>query len=73
MAGRYVTLGDGWRVTLGSYVRVVKAAKASPDRRFTRGLSDGWPETGAKIVREFREGVHDRINQAIPCLLRGVR
>ena len=68
---RYVTLGDGRRVTLGSYVAVVKAAKARPGATFPRTLCDWWSDAGAVIVRQFREGMHDRINQAIPYSTRG--
>lgn len=68
---RYVTLGDGRRVTLASYVAVVRAAKARPEATFPRTLCDWWPDTGAVIVRQFREGMHDRINQAIPYSTRG--
>ena len=60
---RIVVLGDGKRVTLGNYVRAVKLAKANPTRRFDRGLTCWHPCTGAEIVGQFRDGLHDRINQ----------
>lgn len=71
MTARFVTLGDGKRVTLGSYVRVVRAALANPAGHFRRGIDDNWPATGAEIARDFRSGLVDRINQAIPAIQRG--
>lgn len=66
MSRRYVTLGDGRQLTLGSYVAVVKAAKSSPASTFPRSLCDWWPANGAEIVRQFREGMHERVSRAIP-------
>lgn len=68
---RAITLGDGHRVTLGSYVRVIKLAKAHPTARFDRDLLDRWPASGADIVRQFRRGMVERINEAIPYSQRG--
>lgn len=68
---RYITLGDGRKVTLGSYVRVVRKAKAHPDATFTRDLRDRWPSTGAAILRQFRTGMHERINAGVPYFRRG--
>jgi len=70
---RAVTLGDGRRVTLGSYVRVVKLAKANPNATFQRDLLDRWPAKGADIVRQFRRGMADRINDAISYSTRGTK
>ena len=53
-------------VPLAAYLRAVKLAKANPDVQFREGLTCWWPCTGADIVRQFRQGMHDRINQAIP-------
>lgn len=71
MALRFITLGDGRRVTLGSYVGVVRAALANPSARFKRGIDDNWPATGAEIASDFRRGMVDRINQNIPYHKRG--
>ncbi len=60
-------------VTLGSYVRAVKMAKANPDRTFITGLTTWWPTKGSEIVEQFRAGMTDRINQAIPYSQRGTR
>jgi hypothetical protein len=49
-------------VTVGQYVDAVKLAKANPDRQFKHGLSTWWPVTGREIIREFMEGINDRIN-----------
>lgn len=59
------------RVTLGQYVTAVKLAKVNPDRDFKHGLTCWWPCTGSKICSQFREGVHERINNQIPYTQRG--
>ena len=61
------------RVTLAQFVRAVKLAKANPDAEFKQGLSCWWPCTGREIMRQFLEGVNDRINQAIPYSERGAQ
>lgn len=58
-------------VTLGAYVRAVKLAKSNPAAEFRHGLTCWWPCTGADIVRQFREGIHDRINQGVRYVDRG--
>ena len=70
---RYITLpAVNKRVPLGAYVRGVRAAKASLSREFKHGLTTWWPTTGAEIMRQFLCGVHDRINEGVPYILRGV-
>lgn len=63
--------GHGEWIPLGAYVKGVKLAKANPDAEFKKGITCWWPCTGKEIVRQFREGLHDRINQAIPWIERG--
>lgn len=60
---RCITLGNGLRVTIPAYIRAVKMAKAHPDQEFKHGLCGWWPVTGRQVVREFWEGVEDRINK----------
>lgn len=67
----YVPGADRW-VSIGNYVKAVKQAKANPDAEFKHGLTCWWPCTGREIVKQFRRGVHDRINQGIPYSLRGI-
>ena len=50
------------KVSLGTYVKAIKAARANPTVEFKSGLSTWWPTTGAEIVLQFRGGVHARIN-----------
>ena len=59
------------RVSLAAYIRAVKLALANPDRTFSHGLTCWWSCTGAEIADQFREGMHDRINQSIPYIRRG--
>lgn len=60
-------------IPLGRYVAFIKAAKARPGSEFKHGLTCWWPVTGAEIVKQFREGLTERINQAKPYHLRGAR
>ena len=71
---RFVTLpAINKRVTLAEYIHAVKLAKAHPDREFKTGLTTWWPTTGAEIVRQFRRGMVERINDAVSYQYRGVR
>jgi hypothetical protein len=62
----------GKSVTLAAYVAAIRSAKANPDTTFKHGLTAWWPCTGQEIMRQFRTGMHDRINQRVPYRLRGV-
>lgn len=62
----YITIATGKKVTLGQYVAGVKLAIRNPDREFTHGLTTWWPTTGAAIRAQFREGLHQRISEAVP-------
>jgi hypothetical protein len=59
---RCIVLGDGQRVSVSAYVRAVKLAKANPTRWFDRTLCGPFGGDGALIVRQFRQGMHERIN-----------
>ena len=59
------------RIPLGVYVAAIKTAKAHPEQTFKHGLSTWWPTTGREIVAQFRDGMQDRINQAMPYHRRG--
>lgn len=58
-------------VTLGQYLQAVKMAKSNPDEEFKHGLSSWWPTKGSEIVRQFNDGLRDRINAAVPYYARG--
>ena len=58
-----IVLGHGKVVTLPEYVRGIKIAKANLERTFKHGLTGWWPVTGKEIMKQFLNGVHDRINQ----------
>jgi hypothetical protein len=62
----------GMRVTLGAYVRAVRRAIAHPNEEFNHGLTTWWPCKGRDIRKQFLEGVHDRINEAVPYSARGM-
>jgi hypothetical protein len=59
------------QVPIGAYVQAVKTAIAHPNTEFKHGLTTWWPTTGREIREQFRRGMHDRINQAIPYTTRG--
>lgn len=61
----------GRRVTLAAYLSAVRKAKANPHVLFSHGLTCWWPCTGEEIMRQFQEGIQERINQATPYLMRG--
>lgn len=60
---QYITLtAVSKRVTVSAYVKAVKVARANPTAEFKHGLTTWWPTTGAEIMKQFLEGIHDRIN-----------
>ena len=60
-------------VTVGQYVRAVRVAKANPTAEFKHGLTTFYPCTGAEIMRQFREGCHDRQRQRMDFVRKGDR
>jgi hypothetical protein len=68
MSARYVTLGCGRRVSLASYVAAWKRTIALlPDTRvFGSPHESRAPVTAAEARRQFRAGLHDRINRHDP-------
>ena len=59
------------QVSLADYVKAIKMAKANPETSFKHGLTTWWSTTGAEVMEQFRHGMNDRINQAIPYSQRG--
>lgn len=60
-------------VTLGQYVAAIRLANENPNAEFKHGLTTWWPTTGAEIMRQFRQGIHERINDKIPYARRGFK
>ena len=60
-------------VPIGIYVQAVKFAIANPTAEFKHGLTCWWSCTGVEVRQQFRRGMHDRINEAIPYIDRGQR
>ena len=53
-------------VTVGQYVKAWKDCKAAPvGTEYDHGLGGWSPATREVILREFEEGLHDRINRHI--------
>lgn len=63
--GIYVP-GVGRYVPVAAYCAAVRKAKANPDAVFPYGLTSWWPTTGAEIVRQHRQAMHDRITAGRP-------
>ena len=62
---RVVHLPENRTVTLGSYVAAWKTVLAAPeDSTFQNGFN-WYPESRKEVLREFRRGLHDRINRRI--------
>jgi len=59
-------------VSLGAYVKAIKAAKANPDVEFKTGLTCWWPCKGSQVMLQFRDGLMQRINEARPYIERGI-
>lgn len=51
------------RVSVASYLAVVQCAKANPERMFKASLRHWAPSPGRVIVREFRDGLHEKISR----------
>lgn len=60
------------RVSLKAYVAAIKTAKANPTVEFKVGLTTWWPTKGAEILRQFHDGMMERINDAVPYSQRGI-
>lgn len=60
-------------VSVTAYVRAIKLAKDNPTIEFKHGLTTWWPTKGDEIMRQFRDGVTARINDAIPYMIRGIK
>jgi hypothetical protein len=63
MSKHTIALAYDASLPLSRYVEIVRLAKADFTARFRRTFSGFWPGTSADILRQFREGVHDRINK----------
>lgn len=62
---RVVYLPEGRRVTLGNYVRAWKLALSAPETATFDNGFNWYPESRRDVLREFRRGLHDRINRRI--------
>lgn len=66
-SGHYVTLGDGLRVALGAYVQTWREVRAmAPGQSLDRSLTDRGSSSAGEVLRQFRAGLHDRINRHDP-------
>jgi hypothetical protein len=63
---RVVYLPEGRTVTLGAYVAAWKQALTAPESATCQNGFNWYPESRNEVLREFRRGLHDRINRRIP-------
>lgn len=72
MSSRVVILGNRRAVSLGAYVRAWRAVAALPaEQEVKHGLTGWWSDTAGSVLRQFRDGLHDRINRHVPGFGRG--
>jgi hypothetical protein len=72
LSARVVVLGDRRTVTLGAYLRAWRAVNAAPDAQVYRdSLTTWWPVTAVDIRAQYRAGLAERINRALPWYGRG--
>lgn len=60
---RYFKTPEGRPVSIRTMAKALRAIRAAPDREYP-----GWnwfPTPGHFILREFRRGMHDRINRRV--------
>jgi hypothetical protein len=67
---RYIQVREN-KISIPAYIQGIKLAKSNLDREFKQGLTCWSPCTGQDIVNQFRESIHDMINQGISAIERG--
>ena len=66
MDARVVRVHSGQSVPLRGYLRAWKNAKMlPPTARFKESICGWWPVTAAEVLRQFSDGLHERINRHI--------
>ena len=68
---RYVTLGNGRKVSLGSYVAAWRRCLSMNAAFQVACCPDGYSGSAADALEQFRDGMHDRINKHLPNYGRG--
>ena len=53
-------------VSIATYLRAIRLAKAHPERVFNAGLSTWWPTTGKEIMEQFEDRKFKRGSQGMP-------
>jgi hypothetical protein len=66
MSKRYITLGCGRQIGLGTYVKAWKTCLELPAGAFIGKGVSGWGQTAAEALQDLRKGMDDRINRNIP-------
>ena len=50
-------------ISTGEYIKVWKVCKANPEKEYKQTITMWSGGTGADVLREIMDGIHDRINQ----------
>ena len=66
MTQRYITLGDGRKCGLGTYVKAWKTLLALDPSTYIGRCPDGLDGRASDALRQLRAGLHDRINRHDP-------
>lgn len=57
-----VGIAGNRHLPIADYLKIIRTAKARPDAIFPRSFTGWWQVSGHEILRQFRDGIHDRIN-----------
>ena len=59
-----IVINNGKRISITTYVNAWKIIRSNPlDTMYKEGLTTWWAVNGHDLIRQYREGIHDRINQ----------
>ena len=61
----YITLANGKKIGISNYCKGIKLAKLNPEETFKYGLTTWYPTSGEQIIKQFRDSIHDRINNKL--------
>lgn len=59
-----ITITNDKRISITTYVNAWKIVRSNPlDTMYKDSLTTWWPVSGKDIIQQYRDGIHDRINQ----------
>jgi hypothetical protein len=69
----YIGIAGDKKLSLARYMLIVKTAKENPDKMFSQSFCSWSPETGETIIKEWMDGINDRINAKDPRYPQGAK